>query len=262
MATQLDIISIDGSVHQLIAVDIGNSAIKFYLNGQLLRFSYRTNWEESINSLLRSLSQRLCLFVISSVNTEKYDSLIDKITVYSTFRTALVSNLLLDQKFVDISLVKGIGNDRILGIIGAMRYSAPPLLTIDCGTATTINLVDENRVFQGGAILPGIFTQFRSLIESTSALKKIKLIKVDEPWGKITNEAISSGILYGTIGTIKEFINSAKDTLNSSEFSIFVTGGNSIWIADKLKDWNPKINHILTLTQEGIINLAMQHFLA
>lgn len=260
MATQLDIISIDGSIYNLIAIDIGNSAIKLYGNSKLLRFSYRTNWEQDLSLVFSGLNNRLCLFVVSSVNKEKSQVLETMLDSFPNFRVIKANELIPKQNLIDTSKLQGIGTDRILGLIGAKFYAEPPILTIDCGTATTINLLNENNECLGGAILPGIFTQFRSLTENTSALKKIKLKQVDEQFGKNTNDAISSGIINGTIAVINHFINQAKIELGGRDINIFLTGGNSIWIAEKMINLYPNINHNYTLVLEGLKFLAKNHF--
>lgn len=256
METQLDIISIDGSIYNVLAVDIGNSAIKLYGNGELLRFSYRSKWEDDLKIILSGLSNRLCLFVVSSVNKEKYEIFESLLSLHHNFKIVKANELIAKQQIIDLSLLQGIGNDRILGLIGAKHYAEPPIMTIDCGTATTINLLNENNVCVGGAILPGVFTQFRSLTENTSALKKIKLKQVESYFGKNTNDAISSGILNGTIGLIKDFIYQAKTELNCNSINIFLTGGNSIWIADKLLSYDSTIQHRTTLVLDGLKYLA------
>lgn len=256
METQLDIISIDGAIYNLFAVDIGNSAIKISGNGELLRFSYRTKWEDDLKIVLSGLSSRLCLFIVSSVNREKFEIFNSLLENNKNFKLIKASELLAKQKIIDLSLMQGIGNDRVLGMIGALNYSKPPLLTIDCGTATTINLLNGEYVCLGGAILPGIFTQFRSLTENTSALKKIKLKQTDAFFGKNTNDAISSGILNGTVSLILEFINRAKKELNVVNINIFLTGGNSIWISESLIKYDPLINHNLKLVLDGLKLLA------
>jgi len=260
MATQLDMISINGSIYNLFAIDIGNSAIKLYGNDKLLRFSYRSPWENDLDIVLAGLSSRLCLFVVSSVNKEKSDIFETIINKYSNFRIIKANELIPKQSLIDVSKLQGIGNDRILGLIGAKFYAEPPILTIDCGTATTINLLNEKNECLGGAILPGIFTQFRSLTENTSALKKIKLKQVSEHFGKNTNDAISSGIINGTIAVIKDFINQAKIELGQSNINIFLTGGNSIWVTEQLTKLYPNLQHKYTLVLDGLKFLTTKYF--
>lgn len=261
METQLDIVSIDGSIYNVLVVDIGNSAIKLFGNGELLRFSYRSKWEDDLKIVLSGLSSRLCLFVISSVNNEKLSVFESYLSCHSNFVIIKANDLIKKQTIIDISKLQGIGNDRLLGLIGGKYYSDSPLLTIDCGTATTINLLDKDDVCLGGAILPGIFTQFRSLTEHTSALKKIKLKKVESYFGKNTNDAISSGILNGTISLIKNYIQQAKNEVCSENLSIFLTGGNAIWIMENLMKLEPSIIYKPTLVLDGLKYLAKKTML-
>jgi type III pantothenate kinase len=164
-----------------------------------------------------------------------------------------------EQKIINFSKINGIGNDRKLGLIGALTYSDPPLITIDCGTATTINYLDENYICQGGAIIPGIFTQLRSLIEHTSSLKRIRLEEPSELLGKSTNEAISSGIINGTIGAIKFFINKIRAENQNNKINAFITGGNSLWVYEQLVSELDHINLKNYLVLEGIIKLTKKY---
>lgn len=54
-----------------------------------------------------------------------------------------------------------VGCDRLADIAGAISRYPLPLITIDLGTATTFNVLDENRRFLGGLILPGVGTAHR-----------------------------------------------------------------------------------------------------
>jgi type III pantothenate kinase len=255
MEIQLDIISIEGSIYTLFAIDIGNSAIKFLSKGAFLHFSYKSNWEEEIDKLLSRLSNQNVIFFISSVNPEKEIYLIDKIQQNSLFKYILISALLKEQKLVDKSEIEGIGHDRLLGMIGGLNYAEPPFITIDMGTATTINFLDKGRIVRGGAILPGVLTQFRSLIENTSALKKIRLEQPKNLLGKNTNEAISSGIIGGMNGTIIYFVNTIREKYGD-KIPIFLTGGNSGWVLDEICSKVTDVNHIPTLVLQGIILTA------
>ena len=46
-----------------------------------------------------------------------------------------------------------VGKDRIVDAAYAAANFPLPVITVDLGTATTFNVVDENRVFRGGVIL-------------------------------------------------------------------------------------------------------------
>ena len=103
-----------------------------------------------------------------------------------------------------------VGIDRLLTAIAANRLRTPgqAALIVDSGTATTVNLVDEAGVFQGGAILPGLRLSAQALHEYTQLLPYISLDELDSeskgPVGKETQEAIRSGLYWGQIGAIRE----------------------------------------------------------
>lgn len=255
MAIQLDIISIEGSIYTLFAIDIGNSAIKIYSNGEVIRLSYRTEWLTEINTFFKSLEHQHTLFVISSVNDEKFNIIKSIIEQNPFHKLLLVLELLQNQRIIDLSEIEGIGSDRVLGLIGALQYALPPLITIDCGTATTMNFLADNNVCKGGTIMPGIFTQFRSLVENTNKLKTIKLIKPEQLLGKNTNQSISSGILNGTIGAIHNFITQLQSQ-EDKQIAVFLTGGNAFWIADELQLRFPHLQIVPTLVLDGIKYLA------
>ena len=54
-----------------------------------------------------------------------------------------------------------VGKDRLVDAAYAAANFPLPVITVDLGTATTFNVVDENRVFRGGVICPGLSTGLR-----------------------------------------------------------------------------------------------------
>ena len=118
--------------------------------------------------------------------------------------------------------------------------------------------MDKNNKVLGGAILPGIFTQFRSLIEHTSALKKIRLESFPKIIGKNTNQAISSGIINGMLGAVTYFIHSIRKEFGT-ETPLLLTGGNSGWILEQLLKEVLFVQHIPTLVLEGIITISKEN---
>ncbi len=260
MGIQLDIVSVSGQIATLFAVDIGNSAIKLYSNYNKFFYSYKSNWEKEIKLLLGSLSNQIVLFVVSSVNSEKYNYFSSLIDLNIFHKIIKVDEMFLTQKIISFKKVQNIGNDRKLGLIAATTYSDPPFITVDLGTATTINFVNADYECLGGAILPGIFTQLRSLVENTAALKRIKLESPTEILGMDTNSAVSSGIINGMLGTILFFINNLRCQFKDNTIKVFVTGGNARWVYDALMLKSNEIYEKPNLVLEGIVKLAKNYF--
>ena len=100
---------------------------------------------------------------------------------------------------------RSLGSDRICNAVGAYRIYGGPVITIDFGTATTFGVVDDHANFLGGAICPGVQVSLGALIEKTSMLPKIELIKPASVIGKNAVHCIQSGIVYGYVGQVDYF---------------------------------------------------------
>ena len=56
-----------------------------------------------------------------------------------------------------------VGTDLIVGAVAGINRYPVPLILIDMGTVTTICVVNENKQYIGGMILPGIGVSMNSL---------------------------------------------------------------------------------------------------
>jgi len=96
----------------------------------------------------------------------------------------------------------------------------------DIGTATTISVIDNNRAFIGGLILPGVRTAMNALIHNTAQLPQIKLPKLmDTIIGKDTVSSIQNGIVYGNAACLDGLFDRISNELGY-EPKIIATGGN------------------------------------
>ncbi len=99
-----------------------------------------------------------------------------------------------------------VGTDRVVCAAVAYDVVEEAVAVVDCGTAMTIDLIDENGVFQGGVICPGLETGAEALNKSAAQLPKVKLTRPEAPYGKNTKDAINCGLYYSAIGTIEDVI--------------------------------------------------------
>ena len=109
------------------------------------------------------------------------------------------------------------------------------LLTIDFGTATTINIVSPEAIFLGGLIAPGIKTMLKSLNEKTAQLPIPEPVTFQELIGDSTNSSILSGVYNATTGMINETVNHLNKISKNVEPIIFATGGNAEVIMPYIK---------------------------
>lgn len=138
-----------------------------------------------------------------------------------------------------LNIYATLGIDRALATYGAGETYHYPCLTIDAGTALTFTGVDKNQVLIGGAILPGLQTQFRSLQQQTAALPQVIPSNLPLRWALDTKNAIASGIIHTTIAGIHSYIG---DWLNKfPDSSLVLTGGDNKLIFQYLQNLYPKI---------------------
>ncbi|NJM47933.1 MAG: pantothenate kinase [Alkalinema sp. RU_4_3] len=130
---------------------------------------------------------------------------------------------------------KTLGIDRALSLWGALTHYSGPALVIDGGTALTLTAADSQKTLIGGAILPGLQTQFKALKQSTAALPQLDHTNhLPDRWATTTPDAIQSGILHSVLSGLEGFIlDWIKREPNSS---ILFTGGDGEWLYQHLEE--------------------------
>ncbi len=96
-----------------------------------------------------------------------------------------------------------VGQDRLLNAIGAYSRAKQACIIIDAGTAITVDFVDGEGVFHGGAIAPGVRMMLRALHEQTAALPALEFTPPDPargPLGKDTPHAMLIGVTSAARG--------------------------------------------------------------
>jgi type III pantothenate kinase len=124
-----------------------------------------------------------------------------------------------------LDLYPTLGIDRALTTFGAGEIYGYPVLVIDGGTALTITGVNDRHRLVGGAILPGLRLQIRSLSLGTAALPEIALPQqLPSRWQHDTPGAISSGIVHTVSAGVGDFIRDWQQLFPASR--IVLTGGD------------------------------------
>jgi type III pantothenate kinase len=127
------------------------------------------------------------------------------------------------------------GADRLLAAVAAsaLREPSRAAIVIDAGSAVTVDLVNHEGVFQGGVIWPGRAMMTQALAGNTDALPLITSPLEEEPppiVGHSTDKAIRSGLFWGNVGAVREFVTQIKRAL-PHEPDVFVTGGDAAQLA-------------------------------
>lgn len=135
-----------------------------------------------------------------------------------------------------------VGQDRLLDALGAFARSKQACIVIDAGTAITVDFVDGEGTFHGGAIAPGLAMMLRALHEQTAALPEVTLTKElvpgveppmegDEktPFGKTTLQAMSIGVVSAARGLVHLLIDRYAEFYNAYP-RVVATGGDAVML--------------------------------
>ncbi len=129
---------------------------------------------------------------------------------------------------------ESVGMDRLCCAAAAYAAEGRSCSVADLGTAITVDCVDDDGHFIGGAIFPGLGLQAGVLAERTALLPQIVIGRPADPLGQDTEQAIRSGIFHGSIGAIRQLVESYSDILGHWP-ALFLTGHDAPLIAESLE---------------------------
>jgi type III pantothenate kinase len=149
-----------------------------------------------------------------------------------------------------------VGIDRLAGSVAANRLRDPkrPAIVIGVGTAITVDLISADGIFRGGAILPGIAMSARALDEFTDLLPRspVDELTIAPPaLGTSTLSAIHSGLYWGAIGAMRELIVRLSEHVgpHAVKPNLYLTGGAAASVAAQL---DPAAQYVEYLVLAGI----------
>lgn len=120
---------------------------------------------------------------------------------------------------------KEVGADLVAGAVGALAQYPLPCLVMDLGTATKISLIDENGVFAGCTIAPGIGISLDALSARTSQLPTIELSAPEHSLGTNTIECIRAGTVLGNAAMLDGMTDRIERELGKPIKTLVATGG-------------------------------------
>ncbi|MBL8447541.1 MAG: type III pantothenate kinase [Zoogloeaceae bacterium] len=142
-----------------------------------------------------------------------------------------------------------LGADRWAALVGAYGLQAGASLVVLAGTATTVDVLDGDGVFQGGLILPGFEMMRRSLAERTAGLGYFEGEAEDLP--RNTADAIHAGCVFAQVGAIERMFGQIAAT---REGCCLLAGGAAEVIAAKLEI---PFRIVPQLVLEGVARLSV-----
>jgi type III pantothenate kinase len=131
------------------------------------------------------------------------------------------------------------GVDRLLNAAAAYDVLGQACVIIDAGTAVTVDFVDGDGTFHGGAIAPGARMQLKALHEQTTALPEIDFRAPDpgEAFGRNTAQAMLQGVTHSIRGLAWRLTEQYAERYGAFP-TVIATGGDAevIFAGDQLID--------------------------
>lgn len=117
-----------------------------------------------------------------------------------------------------------VGADRLVNTVAAHDRYKGPLIIVDFGTATTLDVVDGDGNYCGGVIAPGINLSLAALHMAAAKLPSVRIARTERVIGKDTVSCMQSGIYWGYIGLIEGLVGRIKSEFGAAMRTI-ATGG-------------------------------------
>ncbi|MSR28969.1 MAG: type III pantothenate kinase [Phycisphaerales bacterium] len=124
------------------------------------------------------------------------------------------------------------GIDRLLCATAAYRVLKQACVVVDCGTAITVDFVDGEGTYHGGAIAPGAQLQLDALHDGTDALPRVAFAVPDkDSFGRNTEQAMLQGVYQGIRGLVHRLVEQYAEAQGA--FPVVVaTGGDAATILE------------------------------
>lgn len=117
-----------------------------------------------------------------------------------------------------------VGADRIVNAVAAVARYGAPVLVLDFGTATTIDVVSSRGEYLGGVIAPGLGISAEALFSKAARLARVDVRKPARVIGRNTEESIRAGLFHGYVSLVEGLVRRLRGELGA-EAPVVATGG-------------------------------------
>ena len=242
----------------LLAIDIGNTNIvigviredEILFKARIATDRLRTSdqYGVEIHNMLQVFNIRredITDCIIASVVPPVFNSVYTGVIKVIGKQPLVVGPGLKTGLNIHVDIPSQVGADRIVAAVAALAEYKAPLVLIDMGTATTVEVVEPENVYMGGVIFPGVMVSLDSLTSRAAQLPGISLDKPKNVIGRNTVDCMRSGVMYGTAAMLDGLIDRIAEELGHSS-TIIATGGMAQFIV-------PLCRHEIILEKELLL---------
>ena len=231
----------------LLAIDIGNTNIVIgVIRGDEILFKARIATDRTRTSDQYGVEIKNMLEAFGVALGDIADCIISSVVppVFNSVRTGVIKVIGKQPMVVGPGLKTGlnihvevpsqVGADRIVIAVAALAKYKAPLILMDMGTATTIEVVEPENVYMGGVIFPGVMVSLDALTSRAAQLPGISLDRPKQVIGKNTVDCMRSGMMFGTAAMIDGIVERIEEELGHSA-TLVATGGMAQFITPLCK---------------------------
>ena len=220
----------------ILAIDIGNTNIVIgCCDKEKILFMERLTTDHHATALEYAIKLKAILeiheidknsiqgAVISSVVPSVTDALSGSVRKLTGTDAMVVNSDIKTGLCIKTDNPSALGSDIIVDAVAGIQEYGAPLIIFDMGTATTVSVINSEKEYIGGMILPGMMISLNALVSGTSKLPKISTVKPERLIGKNTVDCMKSGIMYGTAASMDGIIDRIKEEMG--DMTVVATGG-------------------------------------
>lgn len=206
-------------------LDVGNSSIKGAYKNAMDWEAIHAQKKYSASDLITWIDRHPEKFeeiIVASVRKDVQQAIREQLQ-HVKIRELQIKDIPIE--LLDYETIESLGIDRFLACYGATGQTTESVVVIDAGTAITIDFMDQDDVYHGGVITPGIHIFRELLAEKAPALPAVDM-SIPKTWpGKSTEDAMrwGQGGFYKL--AIEAMLEKYKDRFG--HFELFVTGGQA-----------------------------------
>lgn len=221
----------------ILAIDMGNTNIVIgCIDDEKIYFVERLSTAKSKTSLEYAMGFKTVLelygieysdiegAIISSVVPSLTKVLADAIEKIINKRPKIVGPGLKTGLNIHMDNPKQVGSDLIVDAVAGLSAYGAPLIVIDMGTATTMSVIDKDKNYAGGVIMPGLRLSVEALASGAAQLYNVGLEAPRHVIGKNTSDCMKSGIVVGNAACIDGMIDRFEEELGYP-VKVIATGG-------------------------------------
>ena len=230
----------------LLAIDIGNTAVKFGIfddEALVSKTSFPTTeiqTPEDLDLAFDEVREHPVTVVYVCSVVPRLDDLIGEFCE----KTIGVPPVFIDQAHdlgfaIRYETPVTLGADRLVAAFAAVQKYGVPVIACSFGTATTIDAVNSKNEYLGGVIAPGMKTMAEALHLRTAKLPNVEIAKPGTVFGSSTAASIRSGVYFGYLGLVEGILKRMAEELG--ETPVVVAGGG---FAEVISSEIPAVAHV------------------